>query len=206
MDLNVFYNILEKEYPFAKAELNYSTPYELLVATILSAQSTDKRVNIVTEKLFKYANTPEKMYSLGIDKIEELIKTIGLYKSKSKYLYNGAKKLIDEYNSIVPNTLEKLILLDGVGRKTANVVISNVFDTPAIAVDTHVRRLSNRLGFSNTLDVNVIEEDLKKLFPKERWTKLHHMLILHGRRVCKARAPLCDSCKIKEICPKIGVL
>jgi endonuclease III len=187
-------------YPDATCELNHNTPYELLVATILSAQSTDKRVNIVTKDLFKVADTPEKMVSLGEEKLKEYIRTIGFFNTKSKNLISMSRDLIQKYNSKVPKTMEELTSLAGVGRKTANVVMSNCFKVPAIAVDTHVFRLAHRLGFSAQEDVYKVELDLQKKIAKKDWTLAHHMLIFHGRYTCKAKNPLCEKCNLKEYC------
>ena len=192
--------ILKEMYPDATCELNHNTPYELLVATILSAQSTDKRVNIVTKDLFKVADTPEKMVKLGEEKLKEYIRTIGFFNTKSKNLISMSRDLIQKYNSEVPKTMEELTSLAGVGRKTANVVMSNCFKVPAIAVDTHVFRLAHRLGFSKEEDVYKVELDLQKKIAKKDWTLAHHMLIFHGRYTCKAKNPLCEKCNLKEYC------
>lgn len=192
--------ILKEMYPDATCELNHNTPYELLVATILSAQSTDKRVNIVTKDLFKVADTPEKMVNLGEEKLKEYIRTIGFFNTKSKNLISMSRDLIQKYNSKVPKTMEELTSLAGVGRKTANVVMSNCFKVPAIAVDTHVFRLAHRLGFSGEEDVYKVELDLQKKIAKKDWTLAHHMLIFHGRYTCKAKNPLCEKCNLKEYC------
>ena len=192
--------ILKEMYPDATCELNHNTPYELLVATILSAQSTDKRVNIVTKDLFKVADTPEKMVKLGEEKLKEYIRTIGFFNTKSKNLISMSRDLIQKYNSEVPKTMEELTSLAGVGRKTANVVMSNCFKVPAIAVDTHVFRLAHRLGFSAQEDVYKVEMDLQKKIAKKDWTLAHHMLIFHGRYTCKAKNPLCEKCNLKEYC------
>ncbi len=192
--------ILKEMYPDATCELNHNTPYELLVATILSAQSTDKRVNIVTKDLFKVADTPEKMVNLGEEKLKEYIRTIGFFNTKSKNLISMSRDLIQKYNSEVPKTMEELTSLAGVGRKTANVVMSNCFKVPAIAVDTHVFRLAHRLGFSKEEDVYKVELDLQKKIAKKDWTLAHHMLIFHGRYTCKAKNPLCEKCNLKEYC------
>lgn len=192
--------ILKEMYPDATCELNHNTPYELLVATILSAQSTDKRVNIVTKDLFKVADTPEKMVNLGEEKLKEYIRTIGFFNTKSKNLISMSRDLIQKYNSEVPKTMEELTSLAGVGRKTANVVMSNCFKVPAIAVDTHIFRLAHRLGFSAQEDVYKVEMDLQKKIAKKDWTLAHHMLIFHGRYTCKAKNPLCEECNLKEYC------
>lgn len=192
--------ILKTAYPDAKCELNHKSPYELLVATILSAQSTDKRVNIVTSQLFKVADTPEKMLSLGEEKLKEYIKSIGFYNTKSKNLIAMSKALIQDYNSQVPDNMNDLVKLAGVGRKTANVVLSNCFCVPAIAVDTHVFRLSHRLGFSKSEDLLQVEYDLQKKIAKKDWSLAHHLLIFHGRYTCKAQRPSCEICNLKHLC------
>ncbi|MCI0502247.1 MAG: endonuclease III [Fusobacteria bacterium] len=191
---------LLKEYPEAKAELDFSNPFELLVATILSAQTTDVQVNKVTEKLFKIAGTPEKLGAMSENELIEYIKSIGLYKNKSKNLISMSKQLLEKHDGIVPATREELEKLPGVGRKTANVVLSNAFDIPALAVDTHVFRVANRLGLVAGKDVLATEIELLKVVPKEHWSKMHHCLIFHGRRVCSARSPKCDSCTLSTLC------
>lgn len=193
-------NILTEMYPEAKCELNYSSPFELLIATILSAQSTDKRVNIVTNTLFEKYKTPEDFLNLSQNELEELIKTIGFYRTKSKNILGTCRILVDSYNSIVPDERDELIKLPGVGRKTANVVISNAFNQQAIAVDTHVFRVSNRIGIANSDNVVQTEKDLMNNIDYDNWSLSHHLLIFHGRRMCKARKPLCDTCPLKVYC------
>lgn len=192
--------ILKEEYPDVRCELNHNSPFELLIATILSAQCTDVRVNMVTDKLFKKYNTPLDFVNLGAQGIEPLIKSCGFYKNKAKNIYLASKELIEKYNSEVPKTIEELMTLNGVGRKTANVVASNCFGVAAIAVDTHVFRLSNRIGFVDESDVLKTEMALQKKIPKSLWTLSHHLLIFHGRRVCSARNPNCSSCNISNYC------
>ena len=198
------YNIIVKTlldtYPDAKCELEYKTPYELLVATVLSAQSTDIRVNIVTKELFKNYNTPEKILKLGEEKLMEYIKSIGFYNVKSKNIIALSHLLIQNYDSQVPDEMDELLKLPGVGRKTANVVLSNCFGVPAIAVDTHVFRVSTRLGFSDKKDPLQVEQDLMKKISKKYWTDAHHAFIFHGRRVCKARNPMCELCSVQSYC------
>ena len=198
------YNIIVKTlldtYPDAKCELEYKTPYELLVATVLSAQSTDVRVNIVTKELFKNYNTPEKILKLGEEKLMEYIKSIGCYNVKSKNIIALSHLLIQNYDSQVPDEMDELLKLPGVGRKTANVVLSNCFGVPAIAVDTHVFRVSTRLGFSDKKDPLQVEQDLMKKISKKYWTDAHHAFIFHGRRVCKARNPMCELCSVQSYC------
>lgn len=198
------YNIIVKTlldtYPDAKCELEYKTPYELLVATVLSAQSTDVRVNIVTKELFKNFNTPEKILKLGEEKLMEYIKSIGFYNVKSKNIIALSHLLIQNYDSQVPDEMDELLKLPGVGRKTANVVLSNCFGVPAIAVDTHVFRVSTRLGFSDKKDPLQVEQDLMKKISKKYWTDAHHAFIFHGRRICKARNPICELCSVQSYC------
>lgn len=187
-------------YPDAKCELNHSSSYELLIATILSAQSTDKRVNIVTKDLFKVADTPYKMLQLGEEKLKNYIRSIGFYNTKSKNIILASKDIIEKFDGEVPNNMKDLVSLAGVGRKTANVVLSNCFNVPAIAVDTHVFRLAHRLGFSNNKDVLQVEYDLQKKISKKDWTLAHHLLIFHGRYKCKAQNPSCDECELRGYC------
>lgn len=193
-------DIILNLYPDAKAELNYTNPLELLIATILSAQCTDVRVNIVTKDLFKKYKTPEDYANSDIKELEKDIKTCGLYKSKAKNIKLCAEQLIKEFNSKVPDNIKDLQTLAGVGRKTANVVASNAFGIPAIAVDTHVFRVSNRIGIAKAKDVLNTELQLQKVIDKDKWTKAHHALIFHGRRICSARNPKCDKCPVNKIC------
>lgn len=187
-------------YPNAECALNFKSPYELLIATILSAQCTDVRVNIVTDELFKEYNTPEKIVSLSEDELGEKIRTCGLYKSKSKNILETSRALIKDYNSKVPDNMEDLIKLPGVGRKTANVVLSNAFGVPAIAVDTHVFRVSNRIGIAEGKTPEAVEKELMNNIPKELWSLAHHLIIWHGRNICKARKPECERCPIAPYC------
>ena len=187
--------------PEPKGELEYTSAYTLLVAVVLSAQSTDIGVNKATRKLFELASTPEKMLLLGENRIIENIRTIGLYKNKAKNIVSLSQKLIDNFNSKVPKTHRELQSLAGVGRKTANVVLSMAFGVPTIAVDTHVYRVSNRTGIAIGKNVDEVEEKLIKRIPKKFFFHAHHWLILHGRYTCKARSPLCNECIISELCP-----
>lgn len=198
--VNKIVKALYDQHPDATCELDFTTKYELLVATVLSAQTTDVSVNIATKKLFPVANTPEKMILLTPSQIQVYIKTLGLSKSKANYLFKLSIKLLENFDGIVPSEVEDLVSLDGVGRKTANVVRSVGFGIPAVAVDTHVKRLANRIGFSKTDNVLIIEEDLKRQIPKRDWNLAHHLLIFHGRRVCKARNPECENCSIQAYC------
>lgn len=199
-EIDIVIEELLKLYPDAKAELNYTNPFELLVATILSAQCTDVQVNKTTAILFKELKTPKDYIQLSEEELGEKIRSCGFYKTKSKNILETCRILIEEYNSKVPKTIEELMTLPGVGRKTANVVASNAFGVPAIAVDTHVFRVSNRIGLANCSNVLDTEKDLMDNINRDMWTKAHHLLIFHGRRVCKARKPLCDKCPITKYC------
>lgn len=192
--------LLLELYPDAKAELNFSNPFELLIATILSAQSTDVQVNKITDKLFEKYKTPEDFIKLTEDELAEKIKSCGFYRNKSKNILATCRILVDKYQGKVPDTLEELMKLPGVGRKTANVVISNAFGKPAIAVDTHVFRVSNRIGIADSDNVFDTEKDLMDNIDKNMWSKAHHLLIFHGRRICKARKPLCEKCPLTAYC------
>lgn len=194
-------DMLNNMYPNATCELHFSNPFELLIATILSAQCTDKRVNEITARLFPQYDTPEKMSALGEEKLIPLIRDCGLFNNKAKNIIATSKILFDEYNNEVPNTREALESLPGVGRKTCNVVLSNAFNIPAFPVDTHVFRVSHRLGLSKGKTPEKVEEDLCNLFPKDEWITTHHQLIIHGRNLCKARNPLCDNCNLNIYCP-----
>ena len=191
---------LDEMFENPQCELEYYTPYELLVAVILSAQCTDKRVNIVTTQLFKEANTPEKMIKLSQEELEEKIHSCGFYHNKAKNILSMSKDLIEKFDGRVPIDLEKLQTLAGVGRKTANVVYSEAFKGDAIAVDTHVLRVSNRLGLVKTDDPKKCELRLMELFDKGRWSKLHLQLVHFGRYVCKSIKPNCSECPFTNIC------
>lgn len=192
--------VLEKEYGELGCALNYSSPFELLVATMLSAQTTDITVNKATEVLFKVYNKPEEFAVLNLSELEPYIKTCGFYKTKGQNIINTSKKLITDFGGEVPKTMEELTSLPGVGRKTANVVMSNAFGIDAIAVDTHVFRVSNRLGLADAKNVEDTEKQLMVNIPKEYWSRAHHYLIWHGRRVCIARKPKCESCPVNHLC------
>ncbi|PYE56451.1 endonuclease III [Deinococcus yavapaiensis] len=198
-------SLLEGLYPDARTELEFKSPFELLVATVLSAQATDKSVNAATPALFSKYPTAFELAQASPEDVEPLIKTIGLYRNKAKNLVGLAIRLVERHGGQVPNDFDAVTALPGAGRKTANVVLSNAFGVAAIAVDTHVGRLSRRLGLSEHTNPDKVERDLQRLFPSERWTFLHHALILHGRRVCLARKPLCGECLIASVCPRIGV-
>lgn len=192
--------ILGETYPDAKCALEFGSPYELLVSTILSAQCTDVRVNKVTGELYKEFNTPEKMVELTEDELADKIRSCGFYRNKSKNILAASRTIIENYHGKVPETMDELIKLPGVGRKTADVVLSNAFGIPAIAVDTHVFRVSNRLGIGKGSTPLKVEEELMKNIPREKWSISHHYLIWHGRRICKSRKPDCDHCPVAPYC------
>ena len=199
-NINTILDILEETYPNAKCGLNHETPFELLVSTILSAQATDKKVNEVTERLFAKYKTPEDFAVLNQEELEMEIKEIGLYRNKAKNIIGMSRMLLEKYQGMVPDTMENLLELPGVGRKTANVVLSNAFGVPAIAVDTHVFRVSNRIGLASSNNVEDTERQLMENIPRERWSRAHHLLIWHGRKICTARNPKCHMCTISEHC------
>jgi len=193
---------LEQQYPDVKIALNYSNPLELLVATMLSAQCTDERVNMVTKTLFKKYTSPEDYVKVDVKELEQDIKTTGFYHNKAKNLKDCCRLLVEKHNSEVPKTMKELLELPGVARKTANIVLSNAFGiVEGIAVDTHVRRLAKRLGLTQHDQPDKIEEDLMKIVPKEYWKRITDLLIFHGRKVCTAKKPLCNSCVLNKICP-----
>ncbi len=193
--------VLEKEYPKVKPALEYTTAFQLLIATILSAQCTDERVNIVTRGLFEKYRTPEDFVRVKTEELEKDIFSTGFYHQKAKSIKNCCTELIKKYNGKVPEDFDLLTQLPGVGRKTASVVAGNAFGIPAIAVDTHVKRLSNLLGFVNTSDPDKIELELKNLLPENYWINSSHWLASHGRKICIARRPKCDECVIEKLCP-----
>ncbi|MBT0159694.1 endonuclease III [Candidatus Bathyarchaeota archaeon A05DMB-2] len=194
--------LLEKEHPDAKVALHYSNPLELLVATMLSAQSTDELVNTVTKTLFKKYKKPEDYANVNLKELEQDIRSTGFYHNKAKNLQNAAKMLVEKYHSQVPKTMEELVELPGVARKTANIVLTNAYGIVAgIAVDTHVRRLAQRLGLSENDDPNKIEQNLMSIVPKDKWMRITDLLIFHGRRVCTAKKPNCAGCVLNKICP-----
>lgn len=191
---------LRAENPHPETELNWSTPFELLIAVLLSAQATDVSVNKATDKLYPVANTPQSMFNLGVDGVKEYIKTIGLFNSKAENVIKTCKILLDKHGGEVPENREALEALPGVGRKTANVVLNTAFGWPTIAVDTHIFRVSNRTKFAMGKNVDQVEEKLLKVVPKEFKVDVHHWLILHGRYTCVARKPRCGSCIIEDLC------
>lgn len=192
-------------YPTAPIELNFETPFQLLVATILSAQCTDVRVNLVTPALFAEYPTPHAMAGAERSRLEALIHSTGFFRAKAKNLLGAAAAILHDHGGEVPRTLDELVKLPGIGRKSANVVLGDAFGTPGITVDTHVGRLARRLGFTRHTDPVKVEFALNKLIPRPEWTLVSHRLILHGRRVCHARKPACDRCALELVCPKFGV-
>lgn len=196
---------LDKLYPNAVCTLNYKTPFELLVATQLAAQCTDARVNIVTNEMFKKYNTPEDFASLPLEIIEKEIKSTGFYKNKAKNLKECSNQLILRHNGEVPDNPEELVALSGVGRKTANVVLGEIFGKPAVVIDTHAKRLAFRMGLTKSVDPVKIEEELKKFIPSKLQFNFCHKLVYHGREICKAQKPNCEACVLNEACKKCGV-
>lgn len=192
---------LAAAYPDARCELDFTTPFELLVATVLSAQSTDVRVNAVTPKLFDEFPDAEALAVASPERVESIIRPVGMYRNKAAALVGLSQMIFDEHAGAVPDTLERLVALPGVGRKTANVVLGNAFDVPGITPDTHVMRVSNRLGWVDSRNPDVVERRLMELLPRERWTAMSHVLIAHGRRVCHARRPACGACPVADACP-----
>ena len=197
---------LKAAYPDARCSLDFETPFQLLVATILSAQCTDKRVNMVTPKLFATYPTPAALADAKQEDVEELVKPTGFFRNKTKSLLGVSAAIEKHYGGQVPSTLDELVVLPGVGRKTANVILGNAFNrNEGVVVDTHVARVSKRLGLTKHDDPVKIEQDLMRLFPAERWTLLAHLLIYHGRQICEARLPKCTSCPLAELCPSFGI-
>jgi len=193
--------ILKEYYPDCKCSLDFASPFEMAIAVMLSAQCTDERVNKTTPNLFKKYNTPEKMADIDIKELEEIIHPCGFYKNKAKNIKACSKKLLEDFNGIVPEDIETLQSLPGIGRKSANVIMLEAFNKPVgIAVDTHARRISNKIGFSKEEEPTKIEQDLLKLIPKEYYKDVNHLLVWHGRNTCIARRPQCEKCPIKEYC------
>ena len=192
---------LSKCYDGEKGSLDFTTPFELLVAVMLSAQCTDARVNIVTKTLFQIANTPEQFAKMEIKEIENLISSISFYKNKAKHIKECSLQILENFDGIVPQSMNELTTLSGIGRKSANVIMLEAFNKcEGIAVDTHALRLSNRLGLSKETDALKVEKDLLKKIPKKYWRLMNHLLVYHGRAVCSAQKPKCDECKIKKFC------
>ena len=199
------FKALVKSYPDADCELDFESPFQLLVATVLSAQCTDKRINAVTPKLFKKFGTPKKLASADIHIVEEIIRSLGLYRVKAQNIKALSQKLIYDFDGEVPSNIQELVTLPGVGRKTANVVLGHAFGIPGITVDTHFGRLSRRFGWSTSEDPAVVERDVGALIPEKEWTNLSQILIWHGRRVCHSRNPACGACPIARLCPSVGI-
>ena len=199
------YRILTKRYPDVHCELDFKTPFQLLVATVLSAQCTDKRVNQVTPALFKKYGTPRKMAAAPVLDLEEIIHSLGFYHSKAQNIKSLSERLVTQYNSEVPDDLDELVTLSGVGRKTANVVLGHAFGIPGITVDTHFGRLSRRFGWSDSLDPVKVEQEVGALIAQKEWTNLSQRMIWHGRRICHSRKPACGACPLAALCPSFGI-
>ena len=202
----IIYEALAKLYPSAHCALIHRNAFELLVATILSAQCTDERVNMVTPELFKQYPTPQAMAKAKLEDLETLIRSTGFYRNKAKSIRGAALAITQDFGGNVPDTMDELLTLPGVARKTANVVLGNAFGkNEGMVVDTHIGRLSHRLGFTKHTDPKKVEQDLMALFPQDQWTMLAHLLIFHGRQTCKARKPICSECALYDHCPRVGV-
>ena len=199
------YRILSKTYPEIRCELDFKNPLELIVATVLSAQCTDKRVNTITPALFKKYKTAKAYAGADIHQLEELVFQTGFYRAKARHIKGIGIKLLEEFNGEVPSTLEELITLPGVGRKTANVVLGHAFDIPGITVDTHFGRLSRRFGWTKEMDPVKVERIVGELIPQKEWTNLSQRMIWHGRRICHSRKPACGACPIAKLCPSVGI-
>ena len=196
--------LLKREYPEAQCSLDYQTPFQLLVATILSAQCTDERVNAITPALFEKFPGPQEMSRAPIKEIEKLIQSAGFFRMKAKSLLAASQSIMEKHAGRVPKTLDELVALRGVGRKTANVVLGNAFGIPGLVVDTHVGRLSRRMGFTRATDPVKVEAEMMAIVPRSDWTLYSHLLIHHGRAICKARKPECQDCVISRYCLKVG--
>lgn len=204
------YRILCEEIPNPKCALNFTNPFELLIATVLSAQTTDRRVNIVTEQLFRTYPTPKDLACAPIYKVQEIIHQLGFYRVKSQHIIELSQKLMDDFNGVVPNNMDDFTKLPGVGRKTANVVLGNAFGIPGFPVDTHVMRVTSRLRWRSDWkiaksDPIKVEREITSYFPPEEWTNLSHRLILHGRKICTARNPHCADCPLRFLCPSVSL-
>ncbi len=199
------YRVLTKHYPNVRCELDYQTPFQLLIATVLSAQCTDKRVNHTTPKLFKRFGTPRKMAAAEIRDLEEIIHPLGFFHSKSANIKSLSQSLVENYGSEVPGRIEDLVTLAGVGRKTANVVLGHAFGIPGITVDTHFGRLSRRFEWSSSQDPVVVEREVGELILRKEWTNLSQRMIWHGRRICHSRKPACGACPLANLCPSFGI-
>ena len=200
-DINKFVEILKKTYPDATCSLDFETPFQMVVSVMLSAHCTDERVNKTTPTLFQRCKTIQNFADIDLKELEQIIHPCGFYKNKAKNIKATSNILVNEYNSTVPNAMEELLTLPGVGRKTANVVMLEAFNSPqGVAVDTHCKRISNRIGFSNEATPEKIEQDLLKLFPKKYYYDLNHILIWHGRNICTSQSPKCEICPISYMC------
>ena len=199
------YRILSKTYPEIRCELDFKNPLELIVATVLSAQCTDKRVNTITPALFKKYKTAKAYAGADIHQLEELVFQTGFYRAKARHIKGIGIKLLEEFDGEVPSTLEELITLPGVGRKTANVVLGHAFDIPGITVDTHFGRLSRRFGWTKEMDPVKVERIVGELIPQKEWTNLSQRMIWHGRRICHSRKPACGACPVAKMCPSVGI-
>ena len=202
---NKIYRVLTKSYPNVHCELDFETPFQLLVATVLSAQCTDKRVNQVTPALYKRFGTPRRMAAADVLEIEELIHSVGFFHTKAQNIKSLSQRIITTYGLKVPASLEELVTLPGVGRKTANVVLGHAFGIPGITVDTHFGRLSRRFGWSTSLDPVKVEHEVGALIPRAEWTNLSQRMIWHGRRICHSRKPACGACPLATLCPSFGI-
>lgn len=197
---------LKEYYPEAKCSLDFKTPFELAIAVMLSAQCTDERVNKVTPKLFEKYSTPEEIYNIEIEELEEIIYPCGFYKNKAKNIKAMAKEILEKYNGQMPQTMEELISLPGIGRKSANVIMLEAFKNPqGIAIDTHAKRIFRRIGITKNLDPSKIENDVLKLLPKKYYKDVNHLLVWHGRKICSSKKPKCEECPINVFCNKIEV-
>ena len=199
------YRILSKTYPEIRCELDFKNPLELIVATVLSAQCTDKRVNTITPALFKKYKTAKAYAGADIHQLEEMVFQTGFYRAKARHIKGIGIKLLEDFNGEVPSTLEELITLPGVGRKTANVVLGHAFDIPGFTVDTHFGRLSRRFGWTKEMDPVKVERIVGELIPQKEWTNLSQRMIWHGRRICHSRKPACGACPVAKMCPSVGI-
>lgn len=199
------YRVLSRRYPNVRCELDFTTPYQLLVATVLSAQCTDKRVNSVTPSLFERFPDPKSMAAANIRSIESIIKSTGFFRAKARNIKELSVMIFDDFGGKVPSNLEDLVTLPGVGRKTANVLLGHAFDIPGITVDTHFGRLSRRFGWSEEMDPVKVEFEVGGLIPRKEWTNLSQRMIWHGRRICHSRKPACGACPLSNLCPSFGI-
>ena len=197
------FKILEKIYSDACCSLDFGTPHQLMVSTILAAQCTDERVNKVTPALFEKYPTVKSFAEASLADIEELVKSTGFYRNKAQNIIASAQKIMTDFNGEVPSSMEELLLLPGIGRKTANLLLGNVFGIPSVVVDTHVKRISYKMGLTANTDPEKIEYDLREVLPESIYTNFNHVIVFHGRAICKARTPQCNICPVSELCPKI---